>query len=226
MKTLKNSIIVLALTMASATSSMAQIGVGVGLAVAGDNVAEAGGALRDLVNRESITMDNVSADFGVYGSLRLRIPVKPIRVIGDVSYVYFRSQQVQLTQTTVENGTSSATFDVGTSMIPVTLGVSYGMDLPVVSPYAGVNIGYTQVFRTYAYRSGSQDMNRATITNASAGDPEFGMGLNVGAEIKAGPVMVDAGARYNFMNLFTTSSDEKGMRYLQLGATLYFAGDQ
>lgn len=217
MKTLKNSIIVLALTMASATSSMAQIGVGVGLAVAGDNVAEAGGALRDLVNRESITMDNVSADFGVYGSLRLRIPVKPIRVIGDVSYVYFRSQQVQLTQTTVENGTS---------MIPVTLGVSYGMDLPVVSPYAGVNIGYTQVFRTYAYRSGSQDMNRATITNASAGDPEFGMGLNVGAEIKAGPVMVDAGARYNFMNLFTTSSDEKGMRYLQLGATLYFAGDQ
>ncbi len=223
MKTLKHSLMILALAALTASPSIGQIGVGAGLATAGDNVGEARGALRDLANQESITMNDVSQNFGVYGTLRLRLPVKPIRLTGDISYVYFRSTEVQMTQ---GSGGSSATFDVGTSMLPVMIGVAYAMDLPLVSPYVGMNLGYTQVFRTYTYRSGSPELNRATITNASAGEPEFGMGLNVGAEIKAGSMMVDAGARYNFMNLFTTSSDEKGMRYLQIGATLYFAGDE
>lgn len=207
------------------TPLRAQIGVGVGVAAIGDNVLQAGGDLSDLFAKDSIRLGDVSGNIGFYGTLRFRLPIGGVRLLGDVSYIYFQKKEIELTEFSINpDSTANATFEVGTSMVPINVGATIAIPTPVVSPYAGASLEYTHISRTYTYLSGSTTLNTPSISNASAGDPEFGLALHVGAEIGLGPLLLDVGARYNFTNLFTTSDGEKAMRYLQIGASLFIGG--
>lgn len=205
-------------------SSHAQVGFGLGVAAIGDNVGQAGGSIKELILKDSIGYGDVSGDIGFYVTGRGRIELGPVRLLGDLSYVYFQAAEITLTDASVNtaDSTVNATFEVGTSLIPVYIGASIALDIPVIHPYVGGQIGYTYVNRTYTFLSGSSELNRPEFSNESAGDPEFGVAILAGAEIEIGPALLDIGARYNLSNLLTKDDDEKSMRYLQAGATFFF----
>jgi hypothetical protein len=202
----------------------AQFGAGLGVAAVGDNVDQAGGELSDLFQKENITLDDVSGNIGFYVTGRARIPLGPIRLTGDLAYVYFQSKNVTLTDAAVnpQDSTVSATFEVGSSFIPVFVGAEFALPVPVVKPYIGAQVGYTYTSRTYTFASGNDKLKSLDLQNKSAGDPEFGMALNAGVELSLGVAALDVGARYNLSNLFSQSDDEKSMRFLQFGASVFF----
>ena len=218
--------IVLATLACCATTATAQFGVGAGLAAVGDNVGQAGGELRDLLNKDSITYEDVSGDIGFYVSGRARFELGILRLLGDVSYVYFQSPEITLTDAAInaQDSTVNATFEVGTSMIPIQAGIAVALPIPVVKPYLGMHLGYTFVSRTYTFVSGSDELERLDLQNKSAGDPEFGLAFSGGIEIGLGFATLDIGARYNLANVFTIDDDEQSMRYLQVGASLMLGG--
>jgi hypothetical protein len=202
----------------------AQFGFGVGVAAIGDNIGQAGGEVSDLINKDSITYGDVSGNIGFYASGRVRIPLGPIHLLGDISYVTFLSKEVTLESASVNTAdtTVSAQFNVGTTLIPINVGAAFALPTPVVKPYLGAQLSYTFVSRTYAFVSGATEIKDKGIQNKSAGDPEVGLTVNGGAEIALGFAALDIGARYNMMNLFTEDTGEKSMRYLQVGASLFF----
>ncbi len=218
--------IVLAAAVCGATSARAQFGIGVGIAAAGDNIGQAGGELRDLLNKDSISYGDVSGDIGFYVSGRARFEVGIFRILGDISYIYFQAPEVTLTDVgfNAADSTVAATFEVGTSMIPIQIGGAVALPLPVVKPYLGAHLGYTFVNRTYTFIRGNGELERLDLSNKSAGDPEMGIAFSGGVEIGLGFATLDVGARYNLANLFTTSDGEQSMRYLQVGASLLLGG--
>jgi Outer membrane protein beta-barrel domain len=202
----------------------AQFGFGAGIAAVGDNIGQAGGEVSDLFSKDSITPGDVSGDIGFYLSGRAKFGLGPINLIGDISYVYFQSQQVTLESVSVNSAdtTVRGEFNVGTSMIPINVGAVFALPTPVVKPYIGGQLSYTFVSRTYAFVSGAKEIEDKGIQNKSAGDPEFGLSINGGVEFALGVASLDVGARYNMMNLFTADDGEKSMRYLQVGASVFF----
>lgn len=202
----------------------AQFGAGLGVAAVGDNVDQAGGELSDLFQKETITLDDVSGNIGFYVTGRARIPVGPIRLTGDVAYVYFQSKNVTLTDVgaNAQDSTVNATFEIGSSMVPIFIGAEFALPIPVVKPYIGAQVGYTYTSRTYSFVSGNNKLRDFDLSNKSAADPEFGMALNAGVELSLGVAALDIGARYNLSNLFSQSDDEKAMRFLQFGASVFF----
>lgn len=218
---------VLAMTACCMTTARAQFGFGVGLAAIGDNITQASGELGDLIRDDSITYGDVSGNIGFYLSGRARFEVGPVRLLGDVSYIYFQSSEITLTDAAVnvQDSTVNATFEVGTSMIPIQVGVGIALPTPVVKPYAAVHFGYTFVNRTYTFMSGGDELRRLDVGNKSAGDPEVGMAFSAGVEIPIVFATLDVGARYNLANLLSTATNEQPMRYLQVGASLILGGD-
>jgi hypothetical protein len=205
-------------------AARAQFGFGAGIAAIGDNIGQAGGEVSDLLGKDSISYGDVSGDIGFYLTGRAKFEVGPLRLMGDVSYVYFQAKEVTLESFGFNAGdtTVSGTFNVGTSMIPINVGAAIALPTPVVKPYIGAQLSYTFVSRTYAFVSGDAEIQNKGIQNKSAGDPEFGLSINGGAEFGLGFASLDVGARYNMMNLFTADDTEKSMRYLQVGASLFF----
>lgn len=212
--------------VSGAMTAHAQFGFGAGVAAVGDNIGQAGGELSDLFSDDSITYGDVSGNIGFYLTGRAKIDLDPIRLLGDISYVYFQSEQVTLTDVSVNSAdtTVTGTFDVGTSMIPINVGAAFALPTPVVKPYVGAQLSYTFISRTYAFVSGATEIENKGIQNKSAGDPEVGAVILGGAEFALGVASLDVGFRYNLTNLFSTDEDagEKSMRYLQFGASLFF----
>ncbi len=208
----------------TASAASAQIGLGAGLAAIGDNIQQARGSLADLFAKDSIAVGDVSGTIGVYGTVRGRLPVgKVMQITGDLSYTYFQNKDVVLTDLAVNpDSTAQATFEVGTTLVPLNAGVQFTFPSKVIIPYAGAQLSYTFVNRTYAFVSGSDKLNSVTINNAAAGENEFGAALSAGIDIALGEVTIDVGARYNLANLFTQDDGEQGMRYLQVGAAILF----
>ncbi|HVZ37656.1 MAG TPA: outer membrane beta-barrel protein [Candidatus Kapabacteria bacterium] len=223
-RNIKAVILAAIVAMASYASAQAQFGFGAGLAAAGDNISQAQGELSDLFNKQNISAGDISGNLGFYAQGRVRIDLAPINLIGDVSYIYFPSKEITLTQGTVNpsDSTGSARFDVGTSMIPIAAGATFALPLPVLKPYVGAQLCYTYIKRTYTFVSGGSQFQSLQIENTDASDPEVGMTLNAGVEFDLAVLTLDVGARYNMTNLFTTSGSEKPMRHLQIGASLFF----
>lgn len=210
------------MALAATGTLRAQIGVGAGIAAVGDNVMQATGAVGDLINKENISASDISGDLGFYVMGRYGIDLDPIRLIGDASYVYFPASTITLTDANAGTSSSNATFEVGTTFIPIAAGATIRLPSPVVKPYGGAQLSYTYVKRTYTYVSGDSEIRDLQIQNKDAGDPEMGLTVNAGVEFDLGVGTLDIGARYNMMNLFTTATNEKSMRYLQVGALLAF----
>lgn len=225
MKTIKRIISTAAIGLAIAASvAYSQIGIGAGLAAVGDNIQQAGGSLADLLKKDSITYGDVAGTIGAYVTVRGRLPASNVmQITGDLSYTYFQNEEIVLTDLAVNpDSTAEATFEVGTTLVPINAGIQFSLPSKIIIPYAGAQFSYTFVNRTYAYTSGSSELNSVTINNTSAGEDEFGMALNAGVDISLGDLTIDVGARYNLANLFTQDDDEKGMRYLQVGAAILF----
>ncbi len=202
----------------------AQFGFGAGLVAAGDNVSQAQGELADLFAKENISAGDISGDIGLYLSGRFRLGMGPVRLLGDASYLFFKAKEVTLTEASANPGDTSAsgTFDVGTSMYPIAAGVAFALPIPVVKPYVGAQLSYTLINRTFTRVSGGADWQTLGVENKSAGDPELGMTVNAGAEFNLAFATLDVGARYNLTNLFSQENGEAQMRYLQVGASLFF----
>lgn len=205
-------------------AASAQFGVGAGLAAIGDNIGQARGELADLFSQEKITAGDVSGDIGAYLTGRVRFDLGSLRLIGDASYVFFKDAEVTLTDANANVGdsTGSATFTVGTTMYPIAAGATIAIPTPVVKPYVGAQVNYTIINRTYTIVSGGSEWQSLQIQNRSAGDPELGLTLNAGVDLDLAFATLDIGARYNMMNVFSQASGEEPMRYLQVGASLFF----
>jgi hypothetical protein len=211
--------------VATSCVAHAQFGIGLGLAAAGDNLQQAGGELADLFRKDSITYGDVSGSIGFYVTGKGKLELgKNLSLIGDISYVYFQSSELTLTDATVnqQDSTVSATFDVGTSLIPIGVGAEAGISIGPIRPYVGAQGTYTFVNRTYAYLRGAQELKDADIGNKSAGDGELGVAISGGVQFGIGPLKLDAGARYNLANALTTDDGEQSMRYLQVGVAALF----
>jgi hypothetical protein len=215
----------LVLVLAGPAVAHAQFGFGAGIAAVGDNISQAGGSLGDLLSADSLTYGDVSKGVGFYLTGRIKYGLGAVRLIGDLSYAFFPSSQVTLVDYSVDqqNQAGTATFDVGTTLIPINAGLEAVLPLPVVRPYLGAEFSYTLVSRTYTIaRADANSQFAADVANKPAGENEAGLAFGAGAEIAVGPVALDLGARYNLANLFTKENNEKQMSYLQIGATLYF----
>ncbi len=203
----------------------AQFGVGIGVAAAGDNLQQAGGELADLFSSDSITYDDVSGTIGFYVTGKARFELgEVLRFSGDLSYVYFQAKELTLTDFNVntQDSTVAATFEVGTSLIPIGAGVEAVLPLGPLKPYLGLQGTYTFVSRTYAFVRGAQELDDADFRNKSAGDGELGVAISAGVDIGLGPLKLDVGAKYNLSNLLSTDENEKSMRYLQVGVAALF----
>ncbi len=206
----------------------AQFGIGAGLAAVGDNIYQAGGELEDFLrkDKQELTYGDISGDIGFYGTLRYKHPMGALRLTGDVSYIYFQASRITIVQIsntgTDPNNTDSlkATFEVGTSIIPINAGLEFTIPVDVVRPYVGAALSYTFFNRTYADAEGDQGLT--DISNRSAGEAEFGAMLGAGVELSVASLTLDLGLRYSLANIFSMDENEQDIRYLQLGATLYF----
>lgn len=215
----------MALLSTGIASAQLGFGVAVGVAAAGDNISQAGGALSDLFHKDSVQYGDLSGNIGFFVTGKARYGLLEIfRLTGDISYVYFQSSAVTLTGQSIDTAThtASATFDVGTSMIPINVGLDVVAPFPVVKPYLGAQLGYTYTSRTYAFVSGSNELNKPEFSNSSAGDPDAGIAFDAGVGFHLGVATIDVNARYNFANLLSKSDGEKSVKYLQLGAGVIF----
>jgi hypothetical protein len=211
--------------LAGAGTLRAQFGFGAGIAAIGDNIRQAGGEVADLVQKDSITYQDVSNGLGFYFTGRVKYGLGgPLRIIGDASYIFYPASQVTLVDANFNGQEASATFDVGSTLIPINLGLEVTLPIAVVRPYLGAEFTYTFVSRTYTIAKGDPNNSDfgADIANKPAKENEAGVAFGAGAELAVGPVALDLGGRFNLTNLFTKGTDEKSVSFLQLGATLYF----
>lgn len=206
----------------AAGSLHAQIGVGIGLAATGESARMAGGELEDFFNRgdNDVTYNDISGDIGIYGKVGGKYGLGMIRLAGDISYIYIQNEKIRLSSLEVaEDSTVSATFEVGMSFIPVSVGVEYALPLPVVRPYLGAYPTYTFVSRTYTFVEGD---NISEFQNKSAGENEFGLGVEAGVEFSLFAFTMGVSARYTSSNLFTAEDNEDVLGMFQLGGSLWF----
>jgi|GEM_PF-1945621 len=216
-----------ALTLGHGAVTAQTIGIGAGIAAAGTNIGQAGGELNDFFQQEQITYGGVADRIGFYGSINGRLGLLDfMRITADASYIYFQAAQVTLQSASINqaDSTVNATFEVGTSMIPIYVGGAIELPLPIIKPYIGAQVGYTYINRTYSYVRGSDQLRDVDLSNKSTGDPEFGLAISAGVDLALGIATVEVGGRYTLANLFSTSGDDKPMRYLELGAAVYFGG--
>lgn len=201
----------------------AQVGVGGGVASIGESVQKAGGEFESLFEKggEELTYEDISGEVGLYGMVGGKMSLGGVRLAGELSYAYFQASQITLTSLTVNDDTTvSATFEVGTSLIPISLGLEYALPIETFHPYVGAYPVYTIVNRTYTHIEGDQVSG---IENASAGENEFGVGAEVGAEFGlGGTVGLGVRLRFTVMNLFSAREGENSSGLLQLGASLWF----
>ncbi len=221
---------VFALLLLSPTLLSAQVGIGAGVASIGESVRKAGGEFEALFEKEGeeLTYDDVSGEVGFYGMLGAKKSLGAFRAAVEVAYAYFQASEITLTSLSINDDTTvSATFEVGTSLIPISLGLEYALPIEAFHPYIGAYPVYTIVNRTYTHLEGDQISG---VENASAGENEFGMGGELGAEFGIGGTLgLGVRLRYTIMNLFSTREGESSSGLLQLGASLWigdlFPGD-
>lgn len=206
-------------------ASHAQFGAGggFGLASIGENVNKAGGELEDLLRKdaETLTYDDVSGEVGFYGKSGIKKAFGGLRIAADVGYIYFQNSQIKLTTFSVDEDTNvSATFEVGTNMIPISLGLEYAIPISAVRPYVGAYPTYTFINRTYTVIEGDRVAN---IENTSAGENEFGLGVEAGIELGFIPSMTLAfSGRYTVANMFSADDNEGTFGLFQLGVGIWF----
>jgi len=201
----------------------AQIGLGIGLASTGEDIKKAGGELEDVLQKDvkSLTYGDLSGEVGFYGKIGFKKGLGGPRIAADVSYVYFQNSQIKLTALSIGQGTEiSATFEVGTSLIPISLGLEYALSIPILRPYAGAYPVYTFVNRTFTHIGGTRI---ASVENQSAGENEFGLGFEGGAEFAfINNLTITLSGRFTVANMFTADNDEGTLGLLQLGASIWF----
>lgn len=200
----------------------AQIGIGGGMATIGESAQKAGGEFEALFekNGEELSYDDVSGEVGFYGMIGGKLPAGGLRIAAEVSYAYFQASSITLTSLTINDDTTvSATFEVGTSLIPLSLGLEYAIPMQGLHPYIGAYPVYTIVNRTYTRLEGDQI---GGLENVSAGENEFGAGAEVGLEFGLGDALgLGLRLRYTVMNLFTARDGESSSGMMQLGASLW-----
>ena len=201
----------------------AQVGVGVGLASTGADVFKVGGELEDLLKKdaEELTYDDLSGEVGFFGKVGYKKGFGGLRLVGDISYAYFQNSQIRLTTFNVNQDTSiSATFEVGTTLIPVSAGLEYVFQIPTIRPYIGAYPVYTFVNRTFTRLEGE---TIAGIENTPAGENEFGLGVEGGLELALINNLTFAlSGRYTVANMFYTDEDEGTFGLFQLGFSVWF----
>lgn len=213
---------------AGASRAVAQFGAGIGagLVAAGDGVSQAAGDLKEFISKDSLTFSDATGNIGFTVVGRVRYALSELfRLNGDASVAFFSSENVQLTSASADLADTSvnATFEVGTTVIPISAGLHVGFPAGPLRPFVGADIGMTFVSRTYTFVSGNTGgVNQVEIENKSAGDPEIGVALNAGADVTLGPVALEIGARYNLANLLSQDDGEDPMKYLRVGLALIF----
>jgi len=222
----RHTLLAIAILPLVATLASAQIGFGAGLGLAalGNNIGQASGELGNLFAKDSISYGDVSGNVGFYGTGRVRFKADPFWLMGDVSYVYFQSSEIQLR----DFSNNSATFEVGTSMVPVNVSATFAIPAPVVHPYVGVGLGATFISRTYTFTAvdGNGNASAWDVYNRSETEPEYGGQIHGGVEFDLGGVTLDTRLQYNMSNLFSTGDNENSLGYLQLGVALMFEGSK
>jgi hypothetical protein len=202
----------------------AQIGLGGGAAAIGKDVRHAGGELRDVLTTESdeLTYDDISGQVGIFAQAGFKFGFGGPRLAASIGYDYFQNSQVKLTKVNVGQSveSSSATFDVGTSLIPIAAGGEYAFPISTVRPYVGVYPTYTIINRTYTFVQGDGSLK---VGNESAGENEVGAGTEIGIEFPIlSSMTVAVSARYTMMNLFTRGEGEENQGLLHVGASVWF----
>ncbi len=215
--------VALLLFVALGATASAQFGFGGGVATSGEDLRAATGNFASLVTADSITYSDISGGTGFFVSGRLKWSLAgPLRIAGDVAYLFFPARNITVTSLETNGQEVSGTFDVGATMLPLSLGLDLAIPIPVLRPYVSAQAVYTFVSRTSAFVSGASELNTADVTNNWGDEGEFGAAFGAGVELVLGAVTIDLGARYNLADLFTSGSDEPSVKFLQVGATLYF----
>jgi hypothetical protein len=200
----------------------AQLGIGVGLASAGEDIRRASTGLTNLPSADSIRYGDVSNGLGFYASGRIKYSYGVIRLAADLSYVYFPASEITLTEVHT-GGESDATFHVGASVVPIGFGLEVTTPNEYVRPYAGAQLTYSIIYKTFAYVSGDTSIDRSDVRNEWEGRNGLGVNVLAGVEFAAGDVLgIDIGARYNLTNLLSKGTDEPAFNYLQFGLAIYF----
>jgi outer membrane protein W len=210
----------LATTLGAWTSASAQLAVGFGIAATGEDLRKAGGELENVLTTEQseLTYDDVSGEVGIYGMIAYKHPLGKIRLTGEVDYAYFQNAEVKLTTFDIVNDTLRATFEVGSSLIPISLGVEYLFAASSLRPYVGVAPVFTLINRTYTHLEGDRISG---VESSSAGENEFGVGAEIGMEFGLTKGFgLGLRVRYTIANLFTADNDEASFGLLQAGLAL------
>ena len=214
--------IVLLMILCAGYSANAQYGIGAGIAALGENINKAGGELDDLLHKDGddLAYEDLSGEVGVYGKVGYKHGLGGFRLAADAAYIYVQKSRVELTQLDVsEDTTVSATFEVGTSLIPISLGLEYALPTSSFRPYVGAYPSYTFVNRTFTYVEGEEIKD---VENKSAGENEFGMGFEAGAEFSLfNTVSLAVSARYTVLNMFSAEDGEDSHGALLVGASLW-----
>lgn len=206
--------------LGSLTPASAQLAVGFGVAATGEDLRKAGGELENVLttDQSELTYDDVSGEVGIYGMIAYKHPLDKFRLTAEVDYAYFQNAEVKLTTFDVVNDTLRATFEVGSSLIPISLGVEYLFAASSLRPYVGVAPVFTLVNRTYTHLEGDQISG---VESSSAGENEFGVGAEIGMEFGLTKGFgLGLRARYTLVNLFTADNDEASFGLLQAGLAL------
>lgn len=223
MKSHRHATLPVAILMLLLCSSVgrAQFGFGGGIASMGEDALQAGVSLTDLASKDSVTYADVSGGIGFYGIAQLKYGLGgPIRLNADVAYAFFPAEEITVKNINV--GDTSATFDVGATLIPITVGVDLVLPITFIRPYVGAQLSYTIFNRTLTYVKGDPSVNTPDVRNEWEGEDQWGVTVKAGAELAVGGVALDLGLRYNLANLFSKESGGSSMNYLQAGATLFF----
>lgn len=203
---------------------VAQPGVGIGVASIGDDLRKAGGELEELFEKrdEELTYQDLSGGVGFYGMVgfKSQFDNTGFRLAAEASYVYFQSEQIRLRSVSINDDTTfNASVEVGTSLIPIGLGIEYAIPTSPIHPYFGIYPTYTLVNRSYLLIEGNAP---AGFENSSAGENEFGLAGEVGVELGIlNGLGLGLRARYSLANLITSDELEDSYGVLQLGAILW-----
>jgi outer membrane protein W len=207
-------------TLIVSSTATAQFGIGAGVAAMGSNVLQAGNGLITLAGKDSVTYADISSGIGFYGLAGFKYGYGgAFRLNLDVSYLFFPAQEITLNNASAQD--TSATFDVGATLIPICLGGELVLPTDYFRPYLGAQLSYTIFDRTLTYVRGSRVLDNAEVHNQWEGHNEWGMSIKGGIEFGLRTVTFDVGARYNMANLFTKGDNENAANYLQVGVALY-----
>ncbi len=218
------SLLAIGLITLTALPVAAQPGVGVGAASIGEDLRKAGGELEELFEKrnEELTYEDLTGGVGVYGMIgyKRNFDKSGFRIAAEGSYVYFQTDQIRIRSLSINDDTTvSASVEVGTSLIPISLGLEYALPTSPLHPYIGIYPSYTLVNRSYLIIEGNLP---AGFENASAGENEFGAAAEFGLEFGIlNGIGLGLRTRYTIANLFTADEFEESYGILQIGAALW-----